>query len=459
MEIFVINDSEDLNRVSSLKSGGKHNIFVDITRDFGIIVDKSGDKETTLAFKLYDKTNNASLAVLEKFISDLSDHIFFGIENKLILFIDAKNTIKNVYNNYDKSYKNIIDIKIVSILEGNHLAAKISQLDNFCDFTTFLESRKNIYTEIQKYYFNVNFPEIYSIMINSIDPYIEIENHGLAFDKIDSNVLNSLDARNGKLYFNYNLTGTITGRTSSKIHPLSKEIKKNIKPSKGNIFVNFDYNAGEARVLAHYSEDEDLIDIFKQDNDLHKINAALIFGKKSEEEVTNQERMVSKLVFFSIINGVSTKTLSDDLKKFKIESTKVNEIKSALQKIYKKSFSWLNQVQTDALSNKTVTNMFGRTRYLSEEIKESETKARRQASNAIIQSTLSDVKLIALNDIHKKYKGILAAEFHDAILIEIEINDKVNGIISDICNIMAQIGERYKFKCPLKVNYEAKEHL
>lgn len=460
MKAFIVNDSEEFKRVSRLRELGEHYIFADINKDYGILIDKFEGEEVAIAFKVCQDT---PLAIIDKLKEEITEHLLTNIDTKRVWCIDLKGTLKNLTN---RTLTNFTDVKISSVLSNCvKFTSGLNQVDNFCDFITFLESRKKVY-ELTQLYISSDIPStyknIYDIMVNSIEPYIEIENKGFLFEEksIDSTLLSGLDIRGDRMYFNYNLTGTITGRTSSKIHPLPKVIKKFIFPDANKVFVNFDYNAGEARILAHYSEDENLIDIFKNNQDLHKINAALIFGKKSEEEVNPQERTIAKLVFFSIINGVSIKKLTDDLHKFKIESTKAHEIKSALQKIYKKAFNWLNQVQSEAVNKKSITNIFGRTRFLEKEIEfDSESTVKRMASNAIIQSTLSDFKLIALSEIHKAYKGILVAEFHDAILVELEFDDKIKEIMENISGLMTNIGEKYNFKIPLKTNYEIKKHL
>jgi DNA polymerase I-like protein with 3'-5' exonuclease and polymerase domains len=136
-----------------------------------------------------------------------------------------------------------------------------------------------------------------------------------------------------------------------------------------------------------------------------------------------------------------------------------HKIKTAMQKVYSKSTSWISKLQSEAISKKYVVNMFGRIRYLEDDIKVDESRAKKQASNAVIQSTLSDFKLAALGEIQKKYPGIIVAEFHDAILVEMEFNNDINAIIKDIVGSMSGIGEKYKLRCPLKASFEVRKHL
>lgn len=449
MKILIINDCEDLRRLSKLKDDGKHTIFIDITKNFGIIID---NEETAMVFKLFDPSNNTSISNIEKLIAEIYNNLTFNRENKSITFLDLKEANRILPIKAD-------DIKILAHLHGNiDLIDAINRLDNYCDFTTYFESRVKIYRLIK----GLNYKStaaIKDIIYNALPAYIEMEKKGFLFDNKNIDQLRTQDVRNNRIYFNYNIIGTITGRTSSKIHPLAKDIKKYIYPDKDHVFVEFDYNAGEARVLAHYSEDENLLDIFNNDNDLHKINAALIFDKKDEGEITSQERSVAKLVFFSIINGISTNTLQKDLKKYKIEEDITKKIKSAIQKIYSKAWDWVDKTQKDAITDKQVVNMFGRVRYLSKEIEEDESRAKKQASNTKIQSTLSDIKLIALHDIREKYRGILVAEFHDSVIVELKFDNHINNTIKDIVEIMSNIGVKYNLKCPLKCNFEIKKHL
>jgi hypothetical protein len=449
MKILIINDCEDLRRLSKLKDDGKHTIFIDITKNFGIIID---NEETAMVFKLFDPSNNTSISNIEKLIAEIYNNLTFNRENKSITFLDLKEANRILPIKAD-------DIKILAHLNGNiDLIDAINRLDNYCDFTTYFESRVKIYRLVKD--LNYKFgASIKDIIYDALPAYIEMEKKGFLFDNKNLDQIRTQDVRNNRIYFNYNIIGTITGRTSSKIHPLSKDIKKYIYPDKDHVFVEFDYNAAEARILAHYSEDDNLLDIFNNDNDLHKINAALIFDKKNEAEITAQERSVAKLVFFSIINGISLNTLQKDLKKYKVEEDTTKKTKAAIQKIYSKAWSWVDKTQKDAIADKCVINMFGRKRYLSKEIEEDEARAKKQASNTKIQSTLSDIKLIALHDIRQKYKGILVAEFHDSVIVELKFDNNINNVIKDIVEIMSNIGVKYNLKCPLKCNFEIKKHL
>jgi hypothetical protein len=457
MEIFLINDCEELNRKTTLKTAT--NIFVDIIDDYGFIVDYTPNGEIrALAFKLA----KPNVTVIEQLIStqliqQIAIQLFQNLEHKKICFIDMKTTLKKLGFRYN-SNPNLFDAKIYLTLINHKAMPRFNELDNYCDFITFVESRKKIYDLLVLHRIEPKKSMIYDIVTNSIDAYITMENHKFKFSDIDQSILNTLDTRNNVLQFSYNLTGTITGRTSSKIHPLSRETKKHIIPSHGKMFVNFDYNAAEARVLAHYSGDHNLLDIFKSEQDLHKINAALIFRKDSENAVSNIERMTAKLMFFSIINGVSSKSLADELKKIKIDSNQIKQIRMALQKIYPQAFDWLNSIQEDALTNRCITNLFGRKRWFTDADKDKD-RVKRQASNTMIQGTLSDIRFIALQKINKKLPDILAAEFHDAITVELPMVNEMNSIIADISNSMTEFADEYQFKCPLKVNYTLMKHL
>jgi len=448
MKIHIINDSEDFKRLSTLKDSKSHNIFVDITKKFGIIID---NEETALVFKLFDVLNNTSISNIEKLIAEIYNNLMYCRENKNIVFLDLKEANKILPIKAD-------DIKILSHINGNiSILDSIATLDNYSSFQEYFESRVKIYKLVKNIKYTSSL--ISEIIYSAIPAYVEMESIGLQFDPTIATQLKIQNVKNNKVYFDYNIIGTITGRTSSKIHPLSKDIKKFIYPNKDCVFVEFDYNAAEARILAHYSEDENLLDIFKNDNDLHKINAALIFNKKEEGDITNQERSVAKLVFFSIINGISLSTLQKDLKKYKIDEDTTKKIKLAIQKIYNRAWSWIDTTQKDAIINKKTINMFGRIRDLTTEIVEDESRAKKQASNTIIQSTLSDIKLIALHDIYEKYKNILVAEFHDSIIVQLKFDNHINIVIKEIANIMSNIGIKYNLKCPLKCNFEIKRNL
>ena len=120
---------------------------------------------------------------------------------------------------------------------------------------------------------------------------------------------------NGRLYVDYRLDGTATGRLSCaaynatkpmgvSFHTLPRDTKTNIRSmfvaKKGSAFVTVDYAAMELRVLAHIAREKSMQHAFKSGADLHTYTAKLLFGK---DEITKEERQIAKTVSFLIVYG------------------------------------------------------------------------------------------------------------------------------------------------------------
>ncbi len=128
-------------------------------------------------------------------------------------------------------------------------------------------------------------------------------------------------SEDGRIHGKFNQTITATGRISST-EPnlqnipvrmeLGRQIRKVFVPKEGCIFVDADYSQIELRVLAHMSEDENLIDAYRQAEDIHRITASQVFHTPLEE-VTSQQRSNAKAVNFGIIYGISSFGLSQGL--------------------------------------------------------------------------------------------------------------------------------------------------
>jgi DNA polymerase I (EC 2.7.7.7) len=131
-----------------------------------------------------------------------------------------------------------------------------------------------------------------------------------------------IDTKTNRLHTSFNQTGTETGRLSSS-NPnlqnipikteLGRQIRRAFVPSKKeNFLVCADYSQVELRILAHLSQDKNLITAFKEDQDIHRYTAALIFNIK-QSEVSDEMRDIAKRVNFGISYGISAYGLSRDL--------------------------------------------------------------------------------------------------------------------------------------------------
>ncbi|MGN0342046.1 MAG: DNA polymerase I [Roseburia sp.] len=250
----------------------------------------------------------------------------------------------------------------------------------------------------------------------------------------------------GRIRSTFQQTITATGRLSS-VEPnlqnipirmeLGRLIRKVFYPRKGYVFVDADYSQIELRVLAHMSGDENLIDAYRQAQDIHAITASKVFHVPFEE-VTPLQRRNAKAVNFGIIYGISSFGLSQDLSITKKEADAY--IKSYFQ-TYPGIREFLDRQVEEGKRDGYVKTMFGRRRPVPE-LSSSNFMQRsfgeRVAMNAPIQGTAADIIKIAMIRVHdrmrdEKLKSKLILQVHDELLIEAaeEEVDQVRMILEE----------------------------
>ena len=235
----------------------------------------------------------------------------------------------------------------------------------------------------------------------------------------------------GRIHTNFNQTITATGRISST-EPnlqnipmrmeLGRQIRKVFVPRQGYEFMDADYSQIELRVLAHMSGDEQLIDAYRQEEDIHRITASKVFHTPFEE-VTDLQRRNAKAVNFGIVYGISSFGLSQDLSISKKEAAQYIEQYFAT---YPKVKEFIDKLVADAKEKGYTETMFGRRRPIPE-LSSSNFMQRsfgeRVAMNAPIQGTAADIIKIAMIKVWKALKdeGLksrLILQVHDELLIE-----------------------------------------
>ncbi len=259
-----------------------------------------------------------------------------------------------------------------------------------------------------------------------------LEYRGLA--KLKSTYADGLTAYIGedkRIHTTLNQTITATGRISST-EPnlqnipirmeLGRKIRKAFVASKGCVLMDADYSQIELRVLAHMSGDEELINAYKTDQDIHKITASKVFNTPLEE-VTPLQRRNAKAVNFGIVYGISSFGLSQDLSISRKEAAEYIEQYFAT---YPKVKEFLDKLVSDAKEKGYITTMFGRKRPIPE-LHSSNFMQRsfgeRVAMNSPIQGTAADIIKIAMIKVWKalkeaNLKSKLILQVHDELLIE-----------------------------------------
>lgn len=249
-----------------------------------------------------------------------------------------------------------------------------------------------------------------------------------------------------RIHTNFNQTITATGRISST-EPnlqnipmrmeLGRRIRKVFVPREGCVFMDADYSQIELRVLAHMSGDEQLIEAYRMEEDIHRITAAKVFHTPFEE-VTDLQRRNAKAVNFGIVYGISSFGLSQDLSISKKEAEEYIEQYFAT---YPRVKEFLDRLISDAKKKGYITTLFGRRRPVPE-LSSSNFMQRsfgeRVAMNSPIQGTAADIIKIAMIRVWRGLReaGLrsrLILQVHDELVIETyrEEEEQVRQILTE----------------------------
>ena len=272
-----------------------------------------------------------------------------------------------------------------------------------------------------------------------------------------------INKNDNKIHSYFHQTVTATGRISSTEpnlqniptrFELGKNLRKVFKPTDNNIFIDADYSQIELRVLAHISNDENMIQAFNNDEDIHKQVASKVFDVPMEK-VTSEERMKAKAVNFGIVYGISDYGLGEQIGITRKEAKEY--IDQYLQK-YSGIKQFMDNIVDTAKEQTYVETLFHRRRYVPE-LKSNNYMIRqfgsRVAMNTPIQGTAADIMKKAMLEIYNELKRLnmkskLILQVHDEVLIETneEEKEKVKEILK---NKMENV---IKLKIPLKIDIE-----
>ena len=265
-----------------------------------------------------------------------------------------------------------------------------------------------------------------------------LEYRGLA--KLKSTYAEGLAAcigADGRIHSSFNQTITATGRISST-EPnlqnipmrmeLGRQIRKVFVPAEGYIFTDADYSQIELRVLAHMSGDEQLIEAYKSEQDIHRITASKVFHTPFEE-VTELQRRNAKAVNFGIVYGISSFGLSQDLSITKKEAAAYID---QYFETYPGIKNFLDKLVKDAKETGYAVTLFGRRRPVPELSSNNfmqRSFGERIAMNSPIQGTAADIIKIAMINVFKalkeeNLKSRLILQVHDELLIETAVGEE-----------------------------------
>lgn len=233
----------------------------------------------------------------------------------------------------------------------------------------------------------------------------------------------------GKIHTEFNQCITQTGRLSSTNPNLqniparseeAKDIKSAFVPSENCVLVSADYSQIELRLLAHMSGDEQLIEAFNKDEDIHAITASQILGIPVSE-VTPAQRRDAKAVNFGIIYGISGFGLAENLS---IPQYMAKEFIANYFTMHPKVRAFMDKNVEDARERGYSLTMLGRRRNLSD-LKASNymvrSAAERMAMNTPLQGSAADIIKIAMINVEKRLENMkskMILQIHDELIID-----------------------------------------
>lgn len=257
-------------------------------------------------------------------------------------------------------------------------------------------------------------------------------------DKLLSTYIEALpqmvSPKDGRLHTSYNQVGAVTGRVSSSDPnlqniPIRTEIGRRIRRAfiapRGYKLLAADYSQVELRILAHMSQDKDLLQAFKRDEDVHVATAARIFGVPMKE-VTPAMRGIAKTTNYAIVYGISGFGLAARTELTQQEAQQF--IQSYFEK-YPGVKRYLDETKEMARTKGYVETLLGRRRYFPELQTragnyEMRRAAERMAINAPVQGTSADIMKIAMVRLFeelrkKKMQAQMTLQVHDELVFEV----------------------------------------
>lgn len=301
--------------------------------------------------------------------------------------------------------------------------------------------------------------------LRSKHPIIEkiLEYRGLK--KLLSTYIDSLpeliNPRTGRIHTSFNQTVTATGRLSSSNPNMQnipirdengKEIRKAFIPDSDCLFFSADYSQIELRIMAHLSEDKNMIDAFLSNQDIHAATAAKVY-KTPLNEVNSDMRRKAKTANFGIIYGISVFGLAE---RMNVDRKEAKELIENYFETYPKVKEYMDKSIHIAREQGYVETIFNRKRYLPDINSRNAVVrgyAERNAINAPIQGSAADIIKVAMVRIYKRFQAEqitakMILQVHDELNFSVPIHEK-----EQVETIVIEEMERaYRMHVPLKAD-------
>ena len=253
-----------------------------------------------------------------------------------------------------------------------------------------------------------------------------------------------INPRTGHIHTSFNQALTATGRLSSSDPNLQnipvrtddgKEIRKCFIPEEGCLFFSADYSQIELRIMAHLSEDENMMEAFREGYDIHRATAAKIWHVDIDK-VTDAQRKKAKQANFGIIYGITTYGLAQ---RMDIPNGEAKELIEGYFRTFPKVQAYMEHAKEEARAKGYAETLFHRRRYLADINSRNATVrgfAERNAINAPIQGTEADIIKVAMVRIWERFKkeGIrskMILQVHDELNFSVfpEEREQVERIV------------------------------
>nr|WP_314646743.1 DNA polymerase I [uncultured Prevotella sp.] len=253
-----------------------------------------------------------------------------------------------------------------------------------------------------------------------------------------------INPRTGHIHTSFNQALTATGRLSSSDPNLQnipvrtddgKEIRKCFIPEDGCLFFSADYSQIELRIMAHLSEDENMMEAFREGHDIHRAIAAKIWHVDIDK-VTDAQRKKAKQANFGIIYGITTYGLAQ---RMDIPNGEAKELIEGYFRTFPKVQVYMEHAKEVARAKGYAETLFHRRRYLADINSRNATVrgfAERNAINAPIQGTEADIIKVAMVRIWERFKkeGIrskMILQVHDELNFSVfpEEREQVERIV------------------------------
>ncbi len=277
-----------------------------------------------------------------------------------------------------------------------------------------------------------------------------------------------------RVHTDFNQAVTSTGRLSSSNPNLqniptrtafSRQIRQAFLPKEGWHLAAADYSQIELRILAHLSGEPILVEAYRNNDDVHRLTATLLF-EKDREEISVDERRMAKIINFGVIYGMGAARFARETGVHRLDAkTFIDRFNDR----YPMVFNYLQQMQREAIANGFVKTIAGRRRYFNfttrslqalkgtdpDEVDLGKLRTNgfdagslRAAANAPIQGSSADIIKVAMIRIHELLKGYEAKmllQVHDELIFEVppdewdELKPKIESTMESAVSLMVPL--------------------